>query len=163
LPPESPPDLYRDTSRQADENGPGTVSYPTGAKGSNNDSCLGSASPEGVATDGPQSLPDIPGYAVEAEIARGGMGVVYRALNLRLNRTTAIKMIISGKYHDPVARVRFLIEAEAVAQLDHPNVVHVHEFGTHDGLVPLIAASASTLRAHSSRPERLRDRCGFGT
>jgi WD40 repeat protein len=43
-------------------------------------------------------------------------------------------MIIGGKYHDPVARVRFLIEAEAVAQLDHPHVVHVHEFGTHQNL-----------------------------
>jgi formylglycine-generating enzyme required for sulfatase activity/tRNA A-37 threonylcarbamoyl transferase component Bud32 len=82
----------------------------------------------------PDTLPDIPGYVVEAEIARGGMGVVYRARHLRLNRPAAIKMILGGKYHDPMARVRFLVEAEAVAALDHPHVVHVHEFGTHDGL-----------------------------
>jgi len=82
----------------------------------------------------PESLPDIPGYAVEEEIARGGMGVVYRARHLRLNRPAAIKMILGGKYHDPTARVRFLIEAEAVAALDHPHVVHVHEFGTHENL-----------------------------
>jgi formylglycine-generating enzyme required for sulfatase activity len=62
------------------------------------------------------------------------MGVVYRARHLRLNRPAAIKMILGGKYHDPVARVRFLVEAEAVAALDHPHVVRVHEFGTHDGL-----------------------------
>ncbi|MBA4067513.1 MAG: hypothetical protein C0501_28150 [Isosphaera sp.] len=78
-------------------------------------------------------LPDIPGYAVEAELAHGAMGVVYRARDLRLNRPAAIKMILGGRYHDPTARIRFQIEAEAVAALDHPHVVHVHEFGTHDG------------------------------
>ena len=79
-------------------------------------------------------LPHIPGYAVEAEIARGGMGIVYRARHLRLNRPAAIKMILGGKYQDPTAQVRFLVEAEAVAALDHPHVVHVYEFGTHEGL-----------------------------
>jgi formylglycine-generating enzyme required for sulfatase activity/tRNA A-37 threonylcarbamoyl transferase component Bud32 len=79
-------------------------------------------------------LPEIPGYTVESEIARGGMGVVYKARHLRLNRTVAIKMILGGKYHDPATRIRFLIEAEAVAQLDHPHVVGVYEFGTHENL-----------------------------
>lgn len=91
-------------------------------------------SPGGTRSDDPGVLPNIPGYAVEAEIARGGMGVVYQARHLRLNRPAAIKMILGGKYHDPTARVRFLIEAEAVAALDHPHVIHVHEFGTHDGM-----------------------------
>ncbi len=81
-----------------------------------------------------QALPAIPGYSIESEIARGGMGVVYRARHLHLNRPAAIKMILDGKYHDPLIRVRFLMEAEAIAQLDHPNIVHVHEFGTHDDL-----------------------------
>jgi WD40 repeat protein/tRNA A-37 threonylcarbamoyl transferase component Bud32 len=81
-----------------------------------------------------EALPEIPGYEVEVEIARGGMGVVYRARHRQLNRLTAIKMLLGGRYHDPAARTRFLIEAEAVAALDHPNVVHVHEFGTHDNL-----------------------------
>lgn len=79
-------------------------------------------------------LPVVPGYAVEGELARGGMGVVYRARHLSLNRPAAIKMILGGHYQNPTARLRFLVEAEAVAALDHPNVIHVHEFGTHDGL-----------------------------
>jgi formylglycine-generating enzyme required for sulfatase activity len=62
------------------------------------------------------------------------MGVVYRARHLRLNRPAAVKMILGGKYHDPTARIRFLIEAEAVAALDHPHVVHVYEFDTHADL-----------------------------
>lgn len=71
---------------------------------------------------------------MEAEIARGGMGVVYRAKHLKLNRPAAIKMILGGKYHDPTAQLRFQIEAEAVAALNHPHVIHVHEFGSHDGM-----------------------------
>jgi formylglycine-generating enzyme required for sulfatase activity/tRNA A-37 threonylcarbamoyl transferase component Bud32 len=80
----------------------------------------------------------VPGYEVEAEIARGGMGVVYKARHVRLNRPTALKMILGGRHQDPTARVRFLIEAEAVAALDHPHVVPVYEFGEHDGL-PFLA------------------------
>jgi formylglycine-generating enzyme required for sulfatase activity/tRNA A-37 threonylcarbamoyl transferase component Bud32 len=109
---------------------------PTGAP------ATGTGSPAGVGLTGsgpitPAAsgvLPDIPGYTVESEIARGGMGLVFKARHLRLNRTVAIKMILGGKYHDPAARIRFLIEAEAVAQLDHPHVVGVYEFGTHENL-----------------------------
>ena len=115
----APPDAF----------GPVTLSHTPGAE-----DAAATMSPEGTRSDAPGSLPDIPGYVVEEEIARGGMGVVYRARHLRLNRPAAIKMILGGKYHDPIARVRFLVEAEAVAALDHPHVVHVHEFGTHDGL-----------------------------
>jgi serine/threonine protein kinase len=130
---ESPPDPNRETSAQAVESDPATVSLAPGASAPTADPVTRSASPEEVAV-GPGNLPEIPGYAVEEEIARGGMGVVYRARHLRLNRPAAIKMILGGKYHDPIARVRFLVEAEAVAALDHPHVVHVHEFGTHENL-----------------------------
>jgi serine/threonine protein kinase len=106
---------------------PVTISHVPAARGD-----ITTAASGGTATFCPGPLPNIPGYEVEAEIARGGMGVVYRARHLRLNRPAAIKMILGGRYHDPTARVRFLIEAEAVAALDHPHVVHVHEFGTHD-------------------------------
>ncbi len=62
------------------------------------------------------------------------MGVLYKARHLRLNRSAAIKMIIGGKYHSPNNCIRFLIEAEAVARRDHPHIVHLYEFGTHENL-----------------------------
>ena len=133
-PSESPPDPNGETMPSPDESGPVTVSHWPDADSPPVDPGTATFSPHGRAAAVPGELPAIPGYAVEAEIARGGMGVVYRARHLRLNRPAAIKMILGGKYHDPTARVRFLVEAEAVAALDHPHVVHVHEFGTHDNL-----------------------------
>src|SRR5262245_34253932 len=129
------PDPNRDTVGSPANSGPVTVPHaPADPHAPTADPVTGSASPGGIGAVCPGNLPDIPGYAVEAVIARGGMGVVYKARHLRLNRPAAIKMILGGRYHDPIARVRFLVEAEAVAALDHPHVVHVHEFGTHDGL-----------------------------
>jgi serine/threonine-protein kinase len=78
-------------------------------------------------------LPEIPGYEVDAVIGRGGMGIVYRALHLRLNRTVAVKMLLDEVYVGGHARQRFLREAEAVAALRHPNVVQVYDMGEHDG------------------------------
>ena len=124
----SPRDPNRETVAPPADSGPVTASHRAGSDAPTVDPTSAAAAP------GSDGLPDIPGYVVEAEIARGGMGVVYHARHLRLNRPAAIKMILGGKYHDPTARVRFLIEAEAVAALDHPHVVHVHEFGTHEGM-----------------------------
>jgi serine/threonine-protein kinase len=78
-------------------------------------------------------LPDIPGYRVAAVIGRGGMGIVYKALHLRLNRTVALKMLLAGAYASRVERQRFLREAEAVAGLRHANIVQVYDLGEHDG------------------------------
>lgn len=83
-------------------------------------------------------LPAIPGYEIVGEIARGGMGVVYEAKQPALNRPAAIKLILGGKYHDASVQLRFLIEAEAIAQLQHKNVVQVYEFGQHEGMPFLV-------------------------
>ena len=82
-------------------------------------------------TDG--DLPRIPGYDVEAFLGRGGMGVVYKARHLRLNRLVALKMLIAGAYAGAAERARFQREAEAVASLHHANIVPVYDVGDHEG------------------------------
>ena len=66
-------------------------------------------------------------------LGHGGMGVVYRAWHLRLNRPVALKMLLAGAYARPEERERFLREAEAVAGLRHPNIVQVYDVGDVDG------------------------------
>ena len=86
-----------------------------------------------VAVPHPAELPQVPGYEVEAVLGRGGMGVVYRAWHLRLNRPVALKMLLAGPYARPEELERFLREAEAVAGLRHPNIVQVYDVGDVDG------------------------------
>jgi tetratricopeptide (TPR) repeat protein/predicted Ser/Thr protein kinase len=78
-------------------------------------------------------LPQIPGYRVEAVLAHGGMGVVYKAWHFRLHRIVALKMLLAGEYADAAARERFQREAEAVAALHHSNIVQVYDVGDVDG------------------------------
>ncbi|HEV3338830.1 MAG TPA: protein kinase [Pirellulales bacterium] len=78
-------------------------------------------------------LPQIPGYEVQELLGRGGMGVVFRARHLRLNRIVALKMALAGAYSGSHERERFHREAMAVAGLRHPNVVQIHDVGDSDG------------------------------
>lgn len=78
-------------------------------------------------------LPRIPGYEVEGVLGRGGMGIVFRARHLRLNRPVALKMVIGGTYAESRERARFQRETEAAAGLRHPNIVQVYDVGEVDG------------------------------
>lgn len=81
-----------------------------------------------------------PGYAVEAEIGRGGMGIVYRAKDTRLKRTVAVKLLPPELAYRDEIRSRFLREAEMAAQLSHPNIVPIYSVDEKDGCVYFIMA-----------------------
>ena len=79
------------------------------------------------------TIPAIPGYEILGELGRGGMGIVYKAQNLKYDRLVALKMILSGRGADALELARFRIEAEAIGSLEHPNIVLIHEVGVHLG------------------------------
>src|SRR5215467_14132766 len=95
-------------------------------------------------------------YEVIGQIGAGGMGEVYRARDLRLGRTVAIKVLPEAVAADPARRSRFEAEARAASALNHPGIVTVFDIGTDDGCSYLVTEFIDGETLRQSRPESLR-------
>src|SRR5690348_9694397 len=98
-------------------------------------------SPDDASVDSSATLPVLPRYRVVERLGGGGMGVVYRARDERLERDVALKFLPPHLSTDQAAKKRFLVEARAAAALEHPNICTVHEIGdTDDGQLYIVMA-----------------------
>jgi serine/threonine-protein kinase len=79
-------------------------------------------------------FPEVAGYKLLGVLGRGGMGVVYRARHIKLDRIVALKMVIAGAHAAPEQLARFYTEAQAVAHLQHPTIIQIYEVGEQEGL-----------------------------
>ena len=89
----------------------------------------------GSTTSPPSDVfPVINGFEIRSELGRGGMGIVYKARQIRLNRFCALKMLLRGEHTRAESRARFVAEAEIIAKLRHPNIVQIYSLGDHNGM-----------------------------
>src|SRR5262249_34864095 len=94
----------------------------------------GSAGAKAGAKPGPHAGTALPGYEILSELGRGGMGVVYRARQIGLNRLVALKMILAGAHASRSQREPLRSEGEVVARLQHPHIVQIYDVGEHEGI-----------------------------
>jgi hypothetical protein len=120
------------------------------------------AAPSGAEPERAAGAVLVPGYEIETVLGRGGMGVVYKARHLALKRTVALKMVLAGGHAGPQELARFRLEAEAVARLQHPNIVQIHEIGEADGhpycALEFVEGAISPARSAATRCRRGRRR-----
>ncbi|MGP0064384.1 MAG: tetratricopeptide repeat protein [Isosphaeraceae bacterium] len=79
-----------------------------------------------------EPLPPFPDHEILGRLGQGGMGIVYKAIDRKLDRIIALKTIAEGRYATPDQRDRFRSEAQAIARLRHPNIIAIHAIGEHD-------------------------------
>jgi eukaryotic-like serine/threonine-protein kinase len=91
------------------------------------------ATAEPTAPDAGATFVDIPGYEILGELGRGGMGIVYKARQIKLNRIVALKMILAGGHAGEADLARFRTEAEAIARVKHGNIIQIYEISEHEG------------------------------
>src|SRR5262249_52238562 len=89
--------------------------------------------PEDRAADHAAGMPPVPGYAILGSLGGGGMGIVYKARHRALDRDVALKMIKAGDYAGEEQLRRLRSEGQALARLNHPNVVQVYDVGEYEG------------------------------
>jgi WD40 repeat protein/tetratricopeptide (TPR) repeat protein len=124
-----PPDLLLAEEEVCQQFGEGTATFRAPAAGAEaNPPTLRQPSPPGASR-----VPCVRGYEVLGKIGQGGMGAVYKAHHLRLNRVVALKVVGDAPNARPEDLVRFRQEAEMIARLQHPNIVQIYEVGEYAG------------------------------
>lgn len=101
------------------------------------------ANDSGGAAGPPEGAPELPGYRIERVLGHGGMGTVFLARDLRLDREVAIKVLPERLAAEPESRQRFEREARALARIMHPNIVPIHAYGEHLGAAYIVMAYVS--------------------
>lgn len=114
---------------------------------------------QAVAERANRGLPHVPGYEVQAELGKGGMGIVYQGWDLQLKRPVALKFLRTERSDNPELRRRFQVEAEANARLQHPHLVQVFEYGELDRQPYLVqeyvpGGNLAQRLAHQPQPPR---------
>jgi serine/threonine protein kinase len=116
----------------------------------------GAAPPDGSPSPGTDDLPQIPGYEVLRVLGGGGMGTVFQARHLAMDKMVALKLINSGWAQDNDFRRRFALEVKALARLDHPNIVPIYDAASWQGLpyMTMKFVAGKTLWHHLDRIRR---------